>query len=105
MRYRFLSMARLSQQRAQSQMNLSGVSINSQRFIKFLERLVCLSNRGQDAAHITMGFKVIGTYAHRSLIGRYRLTVFALGDESVAKVVLGLRIIRVDFQSLLVVRD
>src|SRR4029077_3999100 len=105
MRYGFLSMAHLSQQRAHSEMNLSGVSINSQRFIKLLERLVCLSNRGQDAAQITMGLEVIGTYPHRSLIGRYRLTVFALGEESVAKAIPGFRKVRVNFQSLLIVRD
>ena len=36
-------------------MGLRVVSIQSQRFVKLLERLVILSNRGQDAAHIMMG--------------------------------------------------
>jgi hypothetical protein len=49
MRYGFLSMAHACQQGAHSEMSLSGVSINSQRFIKLLERLVCVSNRGRQS--------------------------------------------------------
>ena len=67
------------------------VSIDSQRFVKLLECLAGISNRGQDAAQIIMSFEVIGTYAHRGLVVRYRLTVFALGEESVAKAVSGVR--------------
>src|SRR5262249_39764172 len=105
MGYGFVSTAHLSQQSAQSEMSLSGVSINSQRFIKLLERLACVSNRGQNAAQIMMGIVVIGTYAHRGFVVRYRLTVFALGYEGVAHATSGLRIVRADFHSFLVVHD
>src|SRR5260370_40190872 len=86
-------------------MGLRRVSIDSQRFVKLLERLVNLSNRGQDEAHIMMGFEVIGTYAQRGLVIRHRLTVFALGDKGVAQVISGLCIVRADLYSFLVVRD
>src|SRR4029077_19902666 len=105
MRYRFLSMTHACQEGAQSAMDFRRVSVDSERFVKLLECLASISNRGQDAAQIIMSFEVIGTYTHSSLIVRYRLTVFALGEESVAKAISGFRKVRVNFQSLLIVRD
>ena len=86
-------------------MDLRRVSIDSERFVKLLQCLAGLPNRGQDAAQIIMRFEVIGTYADSSLVGRYRLTVFALGDESIAKAISGFRMVRVNFQSALKLRN
>src|SRR5436305_12455075 len=86
-------------------MGLCVVSIESQCFVKLLERFVILSNRGQHAGHIMMGLRVIRTYPYRGLVVRYRLAVFALGDKSVAQVISGLRIVRANLHSFLVVRD
>src|SRR5207302_10970006 len=86
-------------------MDLRRVSIDSERFVKLLQCLAGLPNRGQDAAQIIMRFEVIGTYADSSLVGRYRLTVFALGDESIAKAISGFPMVRVNFQSAVELRN
>ena len=86
-------------------MGVRRLSVDLDRFVKLLEGVGGISNGGQNAAQIIMSFEVIGTYAHRALVVRYRLTIFDLEDKGVAQAISSLCIVRPDLHSFLVVRD
>src|SRR5438105_13539958 len=97
-------MTHARQQRAQRAMSFRRLSVDLDRFVKLLECLASISNGGQNAAQIIMSFEVIGTYPHRGLVVRYRLTIFALRDKDIAQAVTGLCMVRPDLHRFPVVR-